>query len=382
MSQKDNIKPVRILQIGMTRNIGGLETYLMQQFDHLDKTKVMYDFVNITDEYDMVFQEKIEQAGGRVYGVKSRHSNPLRHYWQWIRLLARIHRDYKGIVLNSNGLTYVFPLVAAKWFGIPLRVIHSHNAGFETRIGILKKLILALNRVLLRHSATTYFACSQKAGEWMFGKNHAFTVIHNAIETERFAYRPEVRDRVRQVLGLTDQFVIGHVGRFSYQKNHAFLLDIFRAFHEKHPRSVLLLVGGAQGNEPFMKEAREKAASYGLTEAVKFLGMRTDVPDLMQAMDSFVLPSHFEGLPVVGMEAQAAGLPCFFADTITKEAGITKLAHFISLESGAAHWAEEIQRSMGEVRQPVEKEIAEAGYDIRQEMPKLESFYFSGDSLK
>ena len=137
--------PIRVLQIGMTKNIGGLETYLMQQFRHLDKSKVVYDFVNITGEYDIVFRTEIESAGSRIFEVKSRHSNPIRHYWQWIKLLYQISPDYKAIVLNSNSIIYVFPLVAARFFGIPMRVIHSHNSGFEQSIGILRSFLIKLN---------------------------------------------------------------------------------------------------------------------------------------------------------------------------------------------------------------------------------------------
>lgn len=369
-------QPIRVLQIGMTKNIGGLETYLMQQFDHLDKTKVMYDFVNITSEDEIVFKDKILQAGGRIYGVRSRHSNPIRHYWQWIRLLHHIAKNYKAIVLNSNSITYVFPIFIARFFGIPMRVMHSHNSGFEQKIGLAKRLIIAMNRILLKWGATDYFACSKLAGEWMFGKDSHFTVIPNAIDCAKYRFNENVRNQVRQSLGIEDQFVIGHVGRFTYQKNHSFLLDIFHEIHKQNSHSVLLLVGDAVEDMSFYRAAKEKVKQYHLEDCVQFLGMRNDVPQLMQAMDCFVLPSKFEGLPVVGIEAQAAGLPCFFADTITREVGITELVYFFSIQNNEKQWAEIIVGTCKNgKRKNMEKEISNAGYDIQSEIRKIENFY-------
>lgn len=371
-------QPIRVLQIGMTKNIGGLETYLMQQFDHLDKTKVMYDFVNITSEDEIVFKDKILQAGGRIYGVRSRHSNPIRHYWQWIRLLHHIAKNYKAIVLNSNSITYVFPIFIARFFGIPMRVMHSHNSGFEQKIGLAKRLIIVMNRILLKWGATDYFACSKLAGEWMFGKDSHFTVIPNAIDCAKYRFNENVRNQVRQSLGIEDQFVVGHVGRFTYQKNHSFLLDIFHEIHKQNPRSVLLLVGDAVENMSFYQAAKEKVKQFHLEDCVQFLGMRNDVPQLMQAMDCFVLPSRFEGLPVVGIEAQAAGLPCYFADTITSEVGLTELTHFLPLQHTANQWAERILQSPFGSREQANEKVTLAGYDISTAINKVENLYLQG----
>lgn len=369
-------QPIRVLQIGMTKNIGGLETYLMQQFDHLDKTKVMYDFVNITSEDEIVFKEKIVQGGGKIYGVRSRHSNPIRHYWQWIQLLHRIAKDYKAIVLNSNSITYVFPIFIARFFGIPMRIMHSHNSGFEQKIGLVKRLIIAMNRSLLKWGATDYFACSKVAGQWMFGKRSHFIVIPNAIDCAKYQFDENVRNQVRQALGIKNQFVVGHVGRFTYQKNHSFLMDIFREIHKRNSQSVLLLVGDAVEDMSFYHAVKSKVQQYNLEDCVQFLGMRNDVPQLMQAMDCFVLPSRFEGLPVVGIEAQAAGLPCFFADTITREVGITELAYFFPIQNNEKQWAEIIVGTCKNgKRKNMEKEISNAGYDIQSEIRKIENFY-------
>jgi glycosyltransferase involved in cell wall biosynthesis len=368
--------PVKVLQIGMTRNHGGLETYLLQQFRWLDRTKVTYDFVNITGEYDIVAQEELVAAGCKVYPVCSRHKNPLKHYYQWMRLLSRIHTQYDAIVLNTNSLEYVFPLFAARLFGIPRRIIHSHNAGFENKIGLLRKLLVGFNTVLLKRSATHYFACSKAAGKWMFGDNVDFTVIHNAIEPDQFAFNEAKRKKIRQKLELEDAFVIGHVGRFSYQKNHEFLIKVFAEVVKQKPNSRLLLIGDYVGDDTYWKQCKAMVNEFGLTDKVLFLGMRKDVPDLMQAMDCFVLPSHFEGLGIVGIEAQASGLPCFFSDTIPREVGITEQAHFIGVQDAQA-WAEQILSSCTTERKRTKKEIEAAGYDIVAEIEKVQQFYLN-----
>lgn len=367
--------PVKILQIGMTSNIGGLETYLMQQFDCINSAKLKYDFVNITSENEIVFKDKILGSGSKIYNICSRHKNPLKHYWQWTNLLIDVSKEYKAIVLNSNSLEYVFPMFIAKIFGIPLRIMHSHNSGFEHPIGLKRKVLIFLNRMLMNFSVTDYFACSNSAGKWMFGNNKLFYVIHNAIDSDKFIFDIEKKNLVQEKLNLTGQFVIGHVGRFTYQKNHEFLIKIFNEFHKLNNDSKLLLVGNYVGDDFYWNKAKEYVVKLGLSDKVLFLGMRNDIPDLMQAMDCFVLPSKFEGLPLVGVEAQAAGLPCFFSDTITNELGITDLAHFISLDTAPAKWAEKILQNGNIYRKNMSKEISAAGYDIKTEIKKIEDFY-------
>lgn len=371
-------QPIRVLQIGMTKNIGGLETYLMQQFDHLDKSKVIYDFVNITSEYEIVFKDKILKAGGRIYGVRSRHSNPIRHYWQWIKLLHRIAGDYKAIVLNSNSITYVFPIFIARFFDIPMRIMHSHNSGFERKIGVGKKIIMTMNRILLKWGATDYFACSKLAGQWMFGSNTHFTVIPNAIDCSKLKFNENTRNKVRSALNLHGHFVVGHVGRFTFQKNHEFLIDVFNEIHHIQKNAVLLLIGDAVGDLTYLHQAKEKVKKMGLANSVIFMGMRDDVPQLMQAMDCFVLPSRFEGLPVVGIEAQAAGLPCFLSDTISREVKSTSTMYFISLKESPYNWAQKIVSQKNKNRIQGYEQVKMAGYNIDDCISNLEQYFING----
>lgn len=367
--------PVKVLQIGMTRNHGGLETYLMQQFTNIDRDKVVYDFVNITGEYDIVFKDKILDEGSKIYNVNSRHKNPLLHYWQWLKLLKKVGKEYKAIVLNSNSLEYIFPLFAAKLFNIPIRILHSHNSGNERKIGFLRNMIITLNKFLMVKCVTDYWACSKNAGQWMFGNKINFICINNAINTLPYIFNEKKRQQVRNTLNIKDKFVVGHVGRFTFQKNHEFLLDIFNELVKIMPESVLMLCGDYVDDDSIWKVIHNKVEKYGITEKVLFMGMRNDVPELMQAMDCFVFPSRFEGLGIVGIEAQTAGLPCFFSDTITKEVQLTELLKFVSLQASPKEWAEVIAKAQEFVRMDMSDDIAKAGYDIEVEIKKLEDFY-------
>ena len=362
---------LRVLQVGMTRNLDGIETYLIEQFRHLDKSKIDYDFVNITGEYSICYEDEILASGSKIFKVVSRHKNPLLHYWQWFNILLQNKGVYDVIVLNTNSLEYVFPLVLGKIFGIPVRVIHSHNSGFENKQGLARRLLVGMNKKLLAWSANLRFACSQFAGQWMF-KDNPYHVIYNAIDIHKYDADLAVRDEMRQALNLDTALTLLHVGRFSYQKNHSFLLDIFKEVHSIQPDSVLLLVGDTTEESEFLTEVKRKIKAYGLENVVRLLGRRDDVNKIMQAADVLVMPSFFEGLTVVGIEAQASDLPLLLSDTVTKELGLLPSTQFISLEAGPTAWAEAIVNSKQHNRQSRYEELKAAGYDIGNETERVE----------
>lgn len=362
---------LRVLQVGMTRNLGGIETYLIEQFRHLDKSKIDYDFVNITGEYSICYEDEILASGSKIFKVVSRHKNPLLHYWQWFNILLQNKGVYDVIVLNTNSLEYVFPLVLGKIFGIPVRVIHSHNSGFENKQGLARRLLVGMNKKLLAWSANLRFACSQFAGQWMF-KDNPYHVIYNAIDIHKYDADLAVRDEIRQALNLDTALTLLHVGRFSYQKNHSFLLDIFKEVHSIQPDSVLLLVGDTTEESEFLTEVKRKIKAYGLENVVRLLGRRDDVNKIMQAADVLVMPSFFEGLTVVGIEAQASDLPLLLSDTVTKELGLLPSTQFISLEAGPTAWAKAIVNSKQHNRQSRYEELKAAGYDIGNETERVE----------
>ena len=362
---------LRVLQVGMTRNLGGIETYLIEQFRHLDKSTIDYDFVNITGEYSICYEDEILASGSKIFKVVSRHKNPLLHYWQWFNILSQNKGVYDVIVLNTNSLEYVFPLVLGKVFGIPVRVIHSHNSGFENKQGLARRLLVGMNKKLLAWSANLRFACSQFAGKWMFQDN-PYHVIYNAIDIHKYDTNSVAREETREALGLHTELTLLHVGRFSYQKNHSFLLDIFKEVHAIQPNSVLLLVGDTTEESEFLTEVKRKIKDYGLENSVRLLGRRDDVNKIMQAADVLVMPSFFEGLTVVGIEAQASDLPLLLSDTVTKELGLLPSTQFISLEAGPTVWAEAVLNSKQHNRQSRYEELKAAGYDIENETERVE----------
>lgn len=362
---------LRVLQVGMTRNLGGIETYLIEQFRHLDKSKIDYDFVNITGEYSICYEDEILASGSKIFKVVSRHKNPLLHYWQWFNILLQNKGVYDVIVLNTNSLEYVFPLVLGKVFGIPVRVIHSHNSGFENKQGLARRLLVGMNKKLLAWSANLRFACSQFAGQWMF-KDNPYHVIYNAIDIHKYDADLIVREETRNALGLHTELTLLHVGRFSYQKNHSFLIDIFKEVHGIQPNSVLLLVGDTTEESEFLTEVKRKIKAYGLENVVRLLGRRDDVNKIMQAADVLVMPSFFEGLTVVGIEAQASDLPLLLSDTVTKELELLPSTQFISLDAGAKAWAEVIVNSKQHNRRSRYEELKAAGYDIGFETERVE----------
>ena len=357
-------KVFKILQVGLSRNIGGVETYLIEQYRHLDRSRIDYDFINMIGETKIAFEDEIKDNGNRIYNIVSRGKNPLKHYWQWIKFFYRYAKFYDAIVFNTCDLYHMCPLFLAKVFNVKIRIIHSHNSSNDKKENFLRKILIKINKFLMNISATNYWACSTEAGLWMFGKNKKFKIINNLIDSRKYIYNVDAREKIRKNLNIEDKFVMGHIGRFSYQKNHVFLIKIFNEIHKKDKNSVLLLIGGKTGNQSYYQESINLVNKMGLDDNVYFLGMQKNVADYYQAMDCFILPSRFEGLPIVGIEAQAAGLKIFLSDIITKEVQITDLVEYVSLNESPSIWAEKILKSKKYNRANMYKKIVNAEYDV------------------
>lgn len=251
--------------------------------------------------------------------------------------------------------------------GVNVRIAHSHNSNQDKNFKYLVKMFY---RRQIPKYATYLFACSQAAGDWMFC-GAKFEVLNNAIDSEKYIYSKDKARSMRQHLGINEnQLVVGHVGRFSYPKNHTFLVDVFKNISEKTD-AVLLLVGDGK----LRSEIENKVKMLGIEERVIFTGLRDDVPDLLQAMDLFVFPSNYEGLPVTLVEAQAAGLPCFISDKVPMECKKTDLVHQIKLTQRADQWAEDVMKYYPYERKNTHKEIVESGFDIKANAKNLVAFY-------
>lgn len=321
--------PIRVAQIVGKMNGGGVEAVVMNYYRHIDRSKVQFDFL-VDSDSTLIPREEIESLGGRVFEVP-----PYQHVVEYQRELQRLFKQegWKIVHSNINALS-VFPLRAAKKAGVPVRIAHSHSTSGKGEYA--KNALKAVLKTQSNRYPTHRFACSKFAGEWLFGKAAHFEVVYNAIDLDRFCFNAEARAQARADLGLVgNQFAIGHVGRFTAQKNHAFLIDVFAEVAKRRDDAVLLLVGTGEAGASVKALVDER----GLTDRVKFLGQRSDVNRLYQAFDAFVLPSLYEGLGLVGVEAQVAGLPCLFSDAITREVDVTGESCFLPIDHSKA-WIE------------------------------------------
>jgi glycosyltransferase involved in cell wall biosynthesis len=362
-------KPIRVLQVVTIMNRGGLETMLMNYYRQIDRSQIQFDFIvhrNEKGHYD----DEILNLGGRIYRMPPIRPGSYRQYFKQLETFFSQHSEYK-VVHAHNNENSSFVLRAAQRAGVPCRIAHSHLSD----LGIDLKLPFRLYaRYVMKDYPTEYFACSRKAGQWLFGKEkmERVKVLNNAVNVSDFRFHEVTRMRIRKELGLENQLVIGHVGRFNKQKNHDYLIDIFNEVVAKHPNSTLLLIGEGDREE----QIKQKVFQYGLESKVLFLGVRSDIAQLMQGMDLFLFPSLFEGLPVVLVEAQAAGLKCMVSDSITKESDLTGRLEFISLQEQPEQWAAKILQSTYEHLDTTDQ-LRTHGYDSFTTSKWLSDYYSS-----
>lgn len=368
---KGKMMPIRILQVFATLDRGGAETMIMNIYRNIDRSKVQFDFIVNEDKDEYAYEREIKDLGGKIYRLPRYNiKNHFLYRKKWEQLLSN-HPEWNIIHAHHTTPAFIY-LKVAKSFN-RITIAHSHTAGSEKSI---KSCVKVLLRYPLRHVADYLFACSESAAKWMFGEYSDSTfIIKNAIDTKKFTFSNVIRERKRKELGIENKFVIGHIGRFQTPKNHVFLIDIFKEIYNKDKNSVLLLVGDGELRSSIEKKVKE----LRLMNNVIFTGVRTDVPELLQAMDVFVFPSLYEGLPVSLIEAQAAGIKIFASTNITKEVKITKLVNFISLKKSPEYWAELILSACknGYERKDMRKEIIDAGYDINENAKKIEKFYLA-----
>ncbi len=350
---------------------GGIQQFAVEIVKNMDKNKCEIEFLLLDDGQTYPLENVLKELNVKFYklkGVWFRTPLDILKQKKALEKFFKEHHDYKVIHLHSSSKNFMV-LKMAKKYGIQVRIAHSHNIGFQSK-NKLKIIIGNFFKKPLKKYATHYFACSKLAGKWLFGEED-IKIIHNAVDYEKFKFDQVRRNALRKELGIEDCLVIGNVGRFTNQKNHTFLIDIFQEIHKKNKKAVLMLVGiGEKENE-----IRDKVKNLNLEENVKFMGFCNNTNELMWCMDVFLLPSLYEGLPVVGVEAQCTGLPCFMSkDVITDEVKIAENVAFISLEKSAEEWAE-IVLSSDLSRRDTYQELKNAGYFMEQTVEELERFY-------
>ncbi len=344
----------------------GITNSIMNYYRNMDKSDFRIDFVNPAIAPKRLKKE-IKANGGRVYEVVMRNYRPL----QYMGYLARIINkgNYDIIHCHGNSATLAVELIVAKLCKVKVRIAHCHNSTCD------HKIIHYILKPLFNHSLTHAFACSEKAGTWIYGKKK-FTVINNGIPVMDYFYHEEIRNQYRKALGYEEHKVIGHIGHFSYQKNQEFLIQVFSQLYKSDNTYRLLLIGDGDLKMELTKQVKD----LGLTEVVCFYGETLEVPNLLQAMDIFVFPSRFEGLGIAVIEAQSSGLPCIVSDAIPQEAKVTDLIHYLSLTDSIDLWVDtivklnEFERKGNGLR--VQDVMKQSNYNIQNEVGKLQNLYY------
>lgn len=365
----------KVLEYRIGGSGDGVTRYILGNYAQIDREKVHMDFV--TGDRDLSFCQDLIRDGSKVYSLPL---SPFKHPIRYRREMKRLwDQGYDIVHCHMSYFLNTVLFRQAKKRGVKV-ILHAHTTYPDIVDARKRKFYVFLHRLHTRRAcryADAFAACSEAAAEWMFGSavsRDKVQIFNNAIDARRFAFDEAVRERVRRELSLDGRFVVGHIGRFTYQKNHRFLLDVFSALIQKRPDAVLLLIGTGSLED----ETRRRVAELGLEDSVRFLGLRDDVSDLMQAMDVFVLPSLFEGLGLVLVEAQSAGLRALASDAVPPEAQVNELLTYLPLSAGPEAWAQELLRSAeGYERTNRRRQMIETGYDLASQAARIEQLYES-----
>lgn len=372
---KQGHKPITILHVVGRMDRGGAESRIMDLYRNVDRSRIRFDFVQHTTDR-CAFADEVEELGGRIYSIpRFRFSNWTAYRKAWSDLFQE-HPEIRIVHGHMTSTAGIY-LPIAKKHGVAFTIAHARSAGTDPG---LKGMLTRLLRRNLWKKADACFACSQLASQAVFGKEVPY--FPNAIEVDRFAFDPALRQKVRQELGLEKAFILGHVGRFNPVKNHPFLLEVLKQCMEFEPKTHLILLG--EGSEE--ERIRQLAKEMRIEENVRFLGNQKEVYRYYQAMDYFLLPSFYEGLPGTAIEAQACGLPGLMSDRITEEAVVCETMGQLSIQEGPAPWASRI-KTVSEMTEPERsrkrvqdaetgrRAVKEAGFDVKIQAQRIQEFY-------
>ena len=345
---------------------GGAETFIMNVYREINRSKVQFDFIVHTDK-KCDYDDEIKSLGGKIYSLpRYKVYNDLEYKRAW-RNFFKLHKEYNVIHGHMTSTASIYFKIA-KEFGLKT-IAHSHST--SSGVGLKSILVDYLNKNL--NAVSDYkFACSKEAGEWLYGRYSDFNIIKNGIKVENFIFNKEVRKQKREELNLNNKIVIGHVGNFRYPKNHDFILNLFKDIYDENKNYKLILVGRAV-KENLLEQVRK----MGLEDGVIFLGSRSDVNELLQAFDIFIMPSIYEGLGVSAIEAQISGLKCYLSDKIPREIKITDNVKFLSIDKNESRelWKQNLLDKKEYNRKIHQKKIIEGGYDVSKISEYLETFY-------
>jgi len=364
----DKIK-VLIVMGGSAMGVGGIESMVINYYRRLNKDAFQIDFCFFGEGIGL-YDDEIRSHGGRIFHLPIKGKHPLKSKRAMKRLLLREKYDVLHANLNAAGICSAVKI--AKQCGVKVRISHAHSTGHGTQSRI-RLMINEYGRKCIPAYATDFFACSDLAGKWYYGER-PFTIVPNAVDTQRFVFDAQVRCEVREMLGVQDQLVLGHVGNLGYPKNQSYSLDVLASLKRKRANAQLWLIG--EGED--LSLLQQKAEALGIADSVRFFGKRDDVPRLLQAMDVFLLPSFFEGFPVVIAEAVACDLPCIVSDTVTSMICISDKVEQLSITADPTLWSDAVLKYCDLPRKDHRDLMIRSGFDIDTEAKKLENFYRNG----
>lgn len=362
---------IRVLQCTGALNMGGAETMIMNVYREIDKSKIQFDFVVAGDEIGY-YENEATTLGAHIHHITKRSESVYKHLKELCAVVKK--GQYKIAHFHTqNAFLSSIEIMAAKLAGVKCIVVHSHNTT-DWRTGMTLKLH-SVFRPVLNFMSDVRLACGEDAGVWLYGSEKGFRVVPLPVSCDKYRYSEEKYALLREKYGVTNRKVYSHTGRFSDQKNHEFLIDVFSEIVKRDSSSILFLMGDGELRTPI----EEKVEQLGITGNVVFCGNVNDVNDKLLMSDAFLLPSKFEGFPTVVLEAQAAGLPCYISDTITEKIAVTELVKQISLQMNAEQWSQQIISDMNEThmdRQQANAEIHDL-YDTSIVTGIFESIYKS-----
>ena len=380
------MKKIKVLYLTYSLNAGGIEALCVNIIKRINKDKFQIDFVTVKAKNQKQFYDDIvRQCGSKIYAVGDVGKGPIRKYFTTRRDIRYIIKngEYDVVHVHWGHFDRIPDEFAAKLYGVKKIIIHSHSGGLESSVPFYRTrtILQKCLKHLYPYLATDFFTCSDKASEWAFPKSlikeNRVVQINNGVDVDVFSYSDELREKYRKKLQLNDEFVVGHVGRFTEVKNHTFILDVFYEIHRIEPNSKLLLIG----NGPLSNDIRNKISSLNLNDNVIMFGNSTEVFGMMAAMDIFLFPSIYEGLPVSGIEAQAMGLKVFASENISKDVIITNNWITKSLHDTAENWAHDIiSQGRNYPRMNMRNDIEKAGFSIEKTVKYLEEVYSCNDS--
>lgn len=371
--------PIRVLHYVGRMNRGGIETFIMNLYRKIDRERVQFDFAIHGDQAGD-FQEEISKLGGRFHYFPHMRKNPLKYKAAWRKFWKENGGDYGAFHMHTNSLANIIALEEAERAGVPVRIVHSHNSmANKGRLQWLNDFLHKRHQARIPRLATHLFTCSDKAAQWLFGGTSVGGLvvqqINNGVDVEAFRFDEAKRKKIRDELSLGDAKIIGHIGVFLPVKNHRFLIDVVERAFERDRAARCLMIGDG----PLRAEMEEIVRQKKLENVVVFLGVRRDVPDLLSAMDAFLMPSLYEGLPVSLVEVQANGLPALVSDSITKDVRLKDNLQYLDLAAGPDVWAEKaLELIDGGLRDDDPSRVIERGFDITKTVGIYEKIVVEG----